>query len=1230
MRPLTEDESKMVFTKLANYIGKNLVHLIDRPDEPYCFRLQKDRVYYVSEASMRLGISVARPNLVSLGTCFGKFSKSGKFKLHITALDYVAQYAKYKVWIKPNGEMPFLYGNHVVKAHLGRITEDTPEHQGVVVFNMKDIPLGFGVTARSTVDTRKLDPTSIIVFHQADVGEYLRDEVVSHHISNDFGRFQWTHVYCTHPPGFEVLSREINDLLSAQRLSFGSLSAIGMVSNPYTSWAALANEDLTVDVVEKLLSSIQDDLWVATACLDRVLDDAEVQQRLLHVGLARTSAAVERGKDVVAFVADHTDASHCHEHQAREISKAEDSFHDTLTAHLRGMPADAQLCSIRTILLERLDRLNTHVEICKVVPHIQKSEEDNEVEEWEDDPWAEGESESYSSKTTNDTNSTMPLPITLSSFLSEKLLSSACLLASLQWFDALRIMFRRHSSLSSSRLIIISNIPEHVHPLNYGGILDIFPNLDSPTTSNHWRSERDWSESPEVQAALTSIISTYTPFPGNPQPFTADELSVWYQNRVDAVILATGFVDTALVTIQHGASQGIPGLDELGEELSLLSRLIYDAPQGLNIVDWTLDRWRTMDPATVMRAYLIHSTPESLSKDISRLVMPYLYVLEARAERTGNPDTQLPIRLLYDYVLSAPLEMAAAIFEASKPTLPVTQRLIRDDEDIARLALACLYGSDSIDQWSNMSRIFECLPAWNISQDEDEDDVDVANTTAVSLGAFVTPSTLKPRCTPTDIFIFFKPLPIASLSRALDILDVHLESGEILSRWSVPAPLRWFLQSNTDMAEQRSWANRMARRAGGLEDQLNSAEDWEWLLEDMLKLSGTGDSGFKGAFGLLKSEEIMRIFFSGLLSSGKFDIARNLLHSPGGKLALNSLEVEEICLSSSREFYDNASSGNYTFGDMKLAYDCLNVPETSERLLREKDFIEATSRISSFNVTSKPGIPISPIEIRLTKDRLSLVSRVLSSNNDAYKHTEVILDLVQKLGFLNDVVAEVKTLAMLADTALQVEDFHRAYELSERMSEAAIKFRSFNPLGADEQVTEVNEVCWVACFQLGRQSEFDDLNKKLLLLGRALELCPAEKLPDVLGAWRRLEKEDIKVREEKLGLHSSATTTFGPPKHPRTIPSNVASSLRTRLQNFHIPSPPLLSTPDAAALASRTFRSVAANFPFSVVHSQPSEADTRTFHSGDMGRPDGEDVSTQATRVFSKGIGWLIGADEGM
>lgn len=41
---------------------------------------------------------------------------------------------------------------------------------------MNDTPLGFGVTARSTQEARRLDPTGIVAFRQADCGEYLRDE----------------------------------------------------------------------------------------------------------------------------------------------------------------------------------------------------------------------------------------------------------------------------------------------------------------------------------------------------------------------------------------------------------------------------------------------------------------------------------------------------------------------------------------------------------------------------------------------------------------------------------------------------------------------------------------------------------------------------------------------------------------------------------------------------------------------------------------------------------------------------------------------------------------------------------------------------------------------------------------------------------------------------------------------------------------------------------------------
>ena len=65
--------------------------------------------------------------------------------------------------------------------------------------------------------------------------------------------------------------------------------------------------------------------------------------------------------------------------------------------------------------------------------------------------------------------------------------------------------------------------------------------------------------------------------------------------------------------------------------------------------------------------------------------------------------------------------------------------------------------------------------------------------------------------------------------------------------------------------------------------------------------------------------------FPGLLIDLDFlselEIAKKLLRSKKSALSLDDQAIEEICLTSSREFYDNASSGNYNFGDMKLAYD---------------------------------------------------------------------------------------------------------------------------------------------------------------------------------------------------------------------------------------------------------------------------------------------------------------------
>lgn len=183
MRALTETETETLFKKLANYTGRSLTQLIAPTDgetstttDRSVFRLHESRVYYVRLSLANLATSVSRDCLLSLGTCIGKFTKTGKFRLHITCLDVIAPHARHKLWIKPNGEMPFLYGGNIVKAHVGRWSEDCPEHSGVVVYSMDDTPLGFGVTSRSTAEARKADPTAVVCFRQGDVGEYLREE----------------------------------------------------------------------------------------------------------------------------------------------------------------------------------------------------------------------------------------------------------------------------------------------------------------------------------------------------------------------------------------------------------------------------------------------------------------------------------------------------------------------------------------------------------------------------------------------------------------------------------------------------------------------------------------------------------------------------------------------------------------------------------------------------------------------------------------------------------------------------------------------------------------------------------------------------------------------------------------------------------------------------------------------------------------------------------------------
>ncbi len=53
----------MVLEKLFKFIGKNIKSLVERIDEPYVFRLHKNKIFYVREALMKRATNVRAPEL---------------------------------------------------------------------------------------------------------------------------------------------------------------------------------------------------------------------------------------------------------------------------------------------------------------------------------------------------------------------------------------------------------------------------------------------------------------------------------------------------------------------------------------------------------------------------------------------------------------------------------------------------------------------------------------------------------------------------------------------------------------------------------------------------------------------------------------------------------------------------------------------------------------------------------------------------------------------------------------------------------------------------------------------------------------------------------------------------------------------------------------------------------------------------------------------------------------
>ncbi|WRT65435.1 uncharacterized protein IL334_002378 [Kwoniella shivajii] len=953
-----------------------------------------------------------------------------------------------------------------------------------------------------------------------------------------------------------------------------------------------------------------------------------------------------------------------------------------------------------------------------------------------DDPWNASTSNPSSSPTTataklnieppsSSDNSPPSISLPLTSFLTQPIPLSALDLASTSSLTALKVVCQRHHQvIYPFRFAIIEAVPGWVSPVEIEkeGLLPSLGNDDN----------EKWIQPISINPpSLFPILSkfylppTYTyispTIQSIPTVLSSQDLTNWYINHILSLD-SLGILDNQLAWVQHGASLGVIGLDEIGEDLSLLSRLVYDGnltPSQHS--QWTLGNWQKSSSDQIINAYVSNSTPEGIVGDIKRLVLPYLYVLESRAERAGKSDPTIKEKLLHDSILSLPLHLALPIFESSKATLPLSERIIKNDLDVARLALSILYGtqekSKATNIWSIMSSIFECLPVWELNGTDEISDSELTSTTLESIANFIRPTTTSPIPTSKDLWLFFHPLPFASLSRALDILDVHLESGEILSKWNIYVQLSFLLQSSKNQKDQFQLAENLVRKQLGKNLDENG---WKKLWDDMNRLSGGQDALLRGALGMLDQNERAKIYLGGVLSSGNFDIARKMIRKLSASNVVNDKVIEEVVLETSKEFYLSAESGNIHTGEMKLAYDVLSVAPQTPKITSEKSYIEATSRLTTFS-----SISLTPTEIRHTSNSLRLIERVIESSEDAYKHPDIILDLSNKLGASSEVEIGLVR-AMIGRKALNKNDWVRSKESIQGMIEIIRnrsrrnnrnhpKSDSITPISSITQSTTPSKLdfdsrlnnqedqlikeIWELSFSLSTQIDYYDIKSKLILLSYSLELCPSSSIPSVLTTFKVLEGGRIKLDEASKRRREAGISTPNIPLTPSSLNENEqdqadryfnqsqshqgeeervlgsrtaakaaklamdlsgryglsVNNLRTKAAGYH--SPIMASNPVLSQLPFNLSRSSSRSpnpssrtpIPSSIpipIRSEDDRSDAGSEHSTNtsrgpshahaprelfegIGADEAERVRLGARRALVRGVGWLLGAEEG-
>lgn len=558
----------------------------------------------------------------------------------------------------------------------------------------------------------------------------------------------------------------------------------------------------------ELLNLIQDDAWITNQCLEICVNQPEVQQQILTIGESRIQTLT------IPII--------------KEKLENKQAVQD-LT------PNEKTLLRCRWFFIKYMDRLNTFKKI-----------------------W------SSLSSTMHQQTGDASFATAYAQFRDSNLIAQAIEFARSENHVALDAIFMHHGSdVLEQRLFILSQIPETADPSRFD-LPHVTHDHEDTWLEEPWRKEQDPVEQDWVQDLIRLQVPEETEYlvrlkggiEATTYPTSASVIADWYMDRANAAD-RIGLSSNALEISRYAQVMGVTGIDKQVSEYEWLCKYVYVANPKLqqeeSYVD--LEKFQHMSSYEILKGLLSNTNTSIIVDDMLRLALPWIEVCKKRKQKSNDDEKEefLLYRWLLDpAVVDQHLDWCCVVFENSKPTIALQDRVIKDDYDLSRLVLAIVYSGNGSMEY--LVRLFECLPIF--------DDIDETSNDLVDMASIIPNAN-----SPMAIFMELQSVGAFGLTQMMDTLQNHLGSAEVLGRYNANVPLRWYLEDQSIDSQRQLCIRMSSQAAGGVESggaKFDRDDDWRELLDDMVRLCGDG----QGIFGKLDNGEILEIFFSSLLRCG--------------------------------------------------------------------------------------------------------------------------------------------------------------------------------------------------------------------------------------------------------------------------------------------------------------------------------------------------------------------------